>query len=145
VRNLLFAAAIALVFAGVAQPAAAQNATCPGIYRDGACYVGTGESGPAADPYWPTNTETAYTVGPYAYAPGFGPYLRLGGEGGWNPNLGSTYNSYPPGDYYTDYGFPYAAVRIIPSPLVVRTYYGYPYAAYPCCNPTIYPFGPWGR
>ena len=144
-RHTIVAIACALMAAGVARPAAAQNASCPGIYADGACYVAGGDGSPGGDPYWPTNTETAYTYGPYAFAPGYGPYLRLGGEGGWNPNIGSTYNSYPPGDYYSDYGFPYLGVRVAPSPLVVRSYYGFPYAAYPCCPPTVYPFGPFGR
>lgn len=128
-----------LALLAAARPAAAQNATCPGTFVDGACYVPGGGAG-AGDPYWPTNTETAYYYGPYAFAPGFGPYLRVGGEGGWNPNLGSTYNATLPGDYWSDYGFPYLAVRFIPSPLVVRTYWGVPYAVYPCCYPTWVPW-----
>ena len=140
-NRMILGAALALAVAAVAQPAAAQSPGCPGIYRDGACYVVAADSDASATPYWPVNTETAYYYGPYAFAPGYGPYLQLGGEGGWNPNIGSTWNSYPPGDYYTDYGFPYLAVRVAPSPLVVRTYRGYPYAIYPCCYPTVYPFG----
>ena len=140
-RAMILAVGLALALAGTAAPVAAQSLGCPGIYQDGACYVAGGDASAAASPYWPTNTETAYSVGPYAYAPGYGPYLRLGGEGGWNPNIGSTWNSYPPGDYYTDYGFPYLAVATFPSPIVVRTYRGFPYAVYPCCYPTVYPYG----
>ena len=137
-RRGILILALAAALGGTAQTAAAQTASCPGVFAGDACYV-TG-SGDQATPYWPTNSETSYYYGPYAIAPGYGPYLRLGGEGGWNPNLGSTYNSYPPGDYYSDYGFPYLAIAL-PRPLVVRTYYGFPYAAYPCCAPAFYPFG----
>ena len=56
-----------------------------------------------------------------------------------NPNIGTTYNSYPPGDYYSDYGFP-TLVSALPRPLVVRSYYGVPYAAYPCCPPAYVPW-----
>src|SRR5215207_9768554 len=105
-HRLILAAALACGIAAAAQPVAAQDVTCPGVYADGACYVGGG-GGERSDPYWPTNTETAYNYGVYAFAPGYGPYLRLGGESGWNPNIGTTYNSYPGGNYYTDYGLPY--------------------------------------
>ena len=136
-RRLILALALAGGLGLLAQPAAAQTgASCPGVYADGACYVGGIDQ---ATTYWPTNNETAYNYGVYAVAPGFGPYLRLGGEGGWNPNIGSTYNSYPPGDYYTDYGFP-TLVTPLPRPFVVRTYYGVPYAAYPCCPPAFVPW-----
>lgn len=136
-RRLILAVAVACGLGAAARPAAAQTGVaCPGVYTDGACYVSSTDP---ATPYWPTNNETAYNYGVYAVAPGFGPYLRLGGESGWNPNLGTTYNSYPPGDYYTDYGFP-TLVTALPRPLVVRTYYGIPYAAYPCCPPAFVPW-----
>lgn len=70
-----------------------------GYYADGAYYAPGEPPSPV-----PSQDETAYWRGVYAYAPGFGPYLRLGGESGWNPQLGSTYNAYPFGDYYSDYG-----------------------------------------
>jgi hypothetical protein len=124
---VIIALAVTLgVTIGVA-PASAQ-VPAGGYYHDGAYYVPEAGAAPAPTTYWPTNNETAYNYGPYAFAPGYGPYLRLGGEGGWNPNIGSTYNAYPPGDYYTDYGFPYYAVATR-GPFVVRSYYGVPYAA----------------
>src|SRR5579883_3630617 len=112
-RRFILSLAVACGLAALAQPAAAQtDASCPGVFTDGACYVGGTNQ---ATTYWPTNNETAYNYGPYAVAPGFGPYLRLGGESGWDPNIGTTYNSYPPGDYYSDYGLPYIAVpRVLP-------------------------------
>jgi hypothetical protein len=136
-RRLIFALAVVCGLGASTPSVQAQtDATCPGVYADGACYVtGTDQ----ATPYWPTNNETAYNYGVYAVAPGFGPYLRLGGESGWNPNIGTTYNSYPPGDYYSDYGFPTLAAAL-PRPLVVRSYYGVPYAAYPCCPPAFVPW-----
>src|SRR5829696_5451662 len=137
-RRLILAVTLAAAFAAAAHPAAAQTgASCPGVYADGACYVSGNDQ--TATIYWPRNNETAYDYGVYAVAPGFGPYLRLGGESGWNPNIGSTYNSYPPGDYYTDYGFP-TLVTPLPRPFVVRSYYGVPYAAYPCCPPAYVPW-----
>lgn len=94
------AVGVALLFGMVAQTAHAQLPP-GGYYADGAYYA------PAAPgPATPPQDETAYSYGVYAIAPGFGPYLRLGGESGWNPNIGSTYNAYPPGDYYSDYGLP---------------------------------------
>ncbi len=137
-RALGLGAVGVVAMASTGAPAAAQTATCPGAFVDGACYV-SGADVTAPSPYWPINSETSYYYGPYAFAPGYGPYLRLGGEGGWNPNLGSTYNAYPPGDYWSDYGVPSLAIRILPSPLQVRTYRGFPYAAFPCCYPTIVP------
>jgi hypothetical protein len=133
-RPLIFALAVGLLAASGAAPAAAQQQLPPGgYYTDGAYYA------PATTPdtYWPTNNETAYDYGVYAVAPGFGPYLRLGGEGGWNPNIGSTYNSYPPGNYYTDYGFPYIAVPSLP--YISRGYYGWGGANPLVCWPG-YPF-----
>src|SRR3954463_5585356 len=134
-RRFILAAAIACGLTTVALPAAAQSgASCPGVMTAGACYVsGTGQ-GTQSTPYWPTNNETAYDYGVYAFAPGFGPYLRLGGDSGWNPDIGTTYTSYPPGAYSSDYGFP-TLVSALPRPLVVRSYYGMPYAAYPCFPP----------
>ena len=133
-KHIILAVALVWGLGAAASPVAAQGASCPGVLVDGACYV-DGGGGERSDPYWPTNTETAYYYGPYAYAPGYGPYLRLGGESGWNPNIGSTYNSYPPGDYYSDDGFPPRAVGLLPRPLVVRSYYGVPYSVSPCCPP----------
>jgi hypothetical protein len=110
-----------------AAPAAAQTPSS-GYYQDGYYYVPGGYVPDGATPYWPSNNETAYDYGVYAVAPGFGPYLRLGGEGGWNPNLGSTWNSYPPGDYWSDYGLPnpfYASLGYYAVPFWGRAY-GYP-------------------
>ncbi|HLI27602.1 MAG TPA: hypothetical protein VKZ60_11050 [Chloroflexota bacterium] len=91
--------ALGLTLSGV--PRAQAQLPPGGYYADGAYYA------PAeAAPPVPAQEETAYWRGVYAYAPGFGPYLRLGGESGWNPNRGSTYNAYPFGDYATDYGLP---------------------------------------
>ena len=104
-RRAMMALMAALTLSAGASVAAAQVPS-GGYYQDGFYYT----PGTSADTYWPTNNETAYNYGVYAYAPGFGPYLRLGGESGWNPNIGTTYNSYPPGNYYTDYGMPYFAV-----------------------------------
>src|SRR5438045_5510583 len=90
-QKVILAVALACGLGAAAQPAAAQTgASCPGVYQDGACYVSsTGQSSPdQATPYWPTNNETAYNYGVYAVAPGYGPYLRLGGESGWNPKIG---------------------------------------------------------
>jgi hypothetical protein len=138
-RTLIVGVALACGLALGTVPAAAQTtATCQGAYVDGSCYVGSG-GGDSGSTYWPTNNETAYNYGVYAVAPGYGPYLRLGGESGWDPNIGTTYNSYPPGDYYSDYGFP-TLVSPLPRPLVVRTYYGVPYAAYPYCAPAFVPW-----
>jgi len=101
-RRLSLAAAIALAL-GSGVTAAAAQVPDGGYYSGGFYYTPSTSS----DPYWPTNRETAYDYGVYAVAPGYGPYLRLGGESGWNPNIGTTYNSYPGGNYYTDYGLPY--------------------------------------
>src|SRR6476661_4061788 len=133
-RRMILALALALLASSSASLASAQ-APSGGYYADGYYYPPSGTT----DPYWPTNNETAYQYGPYAVAPGFGPYLRLGGDSGWDPNIGTTYNSYPPGDYYSDYGFP-TLVSALPRPLVVRSYYGMPYAAYPCCPPAYVPW-----
>jgi hypothetical protein len=122
-RKLLTAVALVVVLSASYGVAAAQTLPPGGYYADGAYYTDV-----APTTYWPTNNETAYYYGPYAVAPGYGPYLRLGGEGGWNPQIGSTYNAYPPGNYYTDYGFPYYAAAF-PGPFVVRSYRGFPYAA----------------
>jgi hypothetical protein len=101
-RSVFLAAAMALALGGGATTAAAQVPS-GGYYSGGIYYAPSAPN----DPYWPSNNETAYDYGVYAVAPGYGPYLRLGGESGWNPNIGSTYNSYPGGNYYTDYGLPY--------------------------------------
>jgi hypothetical protein len=99
-------------------PARAAAQLPPGGYYAGGAYYAPAE--PAAPV--PSQDETAYWRGVYAYAPGFGPYLRLGGESGWNPLLGSTYNAYPFGDYYSDYGLlPPARYYVVPvGVLVVR-------------------------
>ena len=125
-RRILAAALTALGLVAAASPVAAQTPGPTGYYADGAYYV---FDEPTV--YWPQNNETAYYRGPYAYAPGFGPYLQLGGEGGWNPYIGSTYNSYPPGDYWSDYAFPYYRVSYYTPPLVRRTYFGLPFGELP--------------
>ncbi len=134
-RRALVIAGIALAWLAWAQPAAAQAPAAGGYYSGGYYYVPDGQ----ATTYWPTNNETAYYYGPYAVAPGFGPYLHLGGESGWNPNIGTTYNSYPPGNYYTDYGLPYIAVpRGVPYawPVYGVSPYGVSvcWPAYPFCR-----------
>jgi hypothetical protein len=129
-QRVLVALAIALTLGGWASGTAAQVPS-GGYYSGGAYYA------PSADPYWPTNNETAYDYGVYAYAPGFGPYLRLGGESGWNPNIGTTYNSYPPGNYYTDYGLPYIGVPS--NPFLARYYRAWPGPTTAYCWPA-YPF-----
>ncbi len=142
--RLIVAAAVATALGALAQPAAAQTATCMGVYQNGACYV-AGGNGDQNGPYWPTNNETAYYYGPYAVAPGYGPYLQLGGDSGWNPNIGTTYNGLPPADFYGSNAFPYLAVSPFPPPVVVQSYYGIPYnayPAYPCCWPAFTYFGP---
>src|SRR5205814_553919 len=101
-QRILLATVMGLALGGGVSTAAAQVPN--GGYYSGGFYYTPGTSG---DPYWPTNSETAYDYGVYAVAPGYGPYLRLGGESGWNPNIGTTYNSYPGGSYYADYGLPY--------------------------------------
>jgi hypothetical protein len=84
-RRVSLATAIALAL-GSGVTAVAAQVPSGGYYSGGFYYApSTG-----TDPYWPTNNETAYDYGVYAVAPGFGPYLRLGG-----------------GNYYTDYGLPY--------------------------------------
>jgi hypothetical protein len=138
-RRVLAAALMAIALCGGASTAGAQAPASGGYYSGGAYYVPDRPPTGGADPYWPTNNETAYYYGPYAVAPGFGPYLRLGGESGWNPNIGTTYNSYPPGDYYTDYGFPYLRVSYHDGPYVVRGYRGAPYPAVPYYGP-VYPY-----
>lgn len=144
-RRLVLIALLGMLLCAAAPSVAAQSTG--GYYADG-YYYNTGSSvPPQSSPYWPTNTETAYDAGVYAYAPGFGPYLRLGGEGGWNPNLGSTFNAYPPGNYYTDYGAPYLAVPAAPYglPYGLRTYRGYPVSFGPAWAPAYgYPYGPFG-
>ena len=84
-RRVLLAAGIALAL-GSGVTAAAAQVPNGGYYSGGVYYAPS----TASDPYWPTNSETAYDYGVYAVAPGFGPYLRLGGESGWNPNIGTT-------------------------------------------------------
>jgi hypothetical protein len=119
-----------LLSLGLMFPAVSAAAQAPsgGYYSGGYYYVPDSQ----ATPYWPTNNETAYYYGPYAVAPGYGPYLQLGGESGWNPNIGTTYNSYPPGDYYTDYGLPYLAIARYPWPVVVvRVYPVWPLYPWP--------------
>jgi len=138
-----FIAALAFLALGVAAPGAwAQEG---GYYSDGAYYVpGASARDPQSSTYWPTNNETAYYYGPYAFAPGYGPYLRVGGDSSWNPNIGTTHNAMPPGDYYTDYGFPYLAVPAAPLPFVLRTYRGLPYGFGPAYIPAYgYPYGPY--
>jgi hypothetical protein len=124
-QRVLLAAVMALALGGGVSTAAAQVPN--GGYYSGGFYYAPGTSG---DSYWPTNSETAYDYGVYAVAPGFGPYLRLGGESGWNPNIGTTYNSYPGGNYYTDYGLPYIRV-------------GYPFG-YPLSGYRTWPAGSLG-
>ena len=99
-RGLVAAGVLGAVLAFASAPAHAQLPE-GGYFANGAYYA----PGPAPTPA-SSQDETAYARGVYAYAPGFGPYLRLGGESGWNPSLGSTYNAYPFGDYYSDYGLP---------------------------------------
>jgi hypothetical protein len=108
-QRVLLAAALAVALGGAGGAAEAQ--VPGGGYYSGGFYYAPDTSG---GPYWPTNNETAYDYGVYAVAPGYGPYLRLGGDSGWNPNIGTTYNSYPPGNYYTDYGLPYYAFPSFP-------------------------------
>ena len=133
-RRAIVALAIVCLSSGWAAGAAAQVPS-GGYFSGGAYYV----PDPAASPYWPTNNETAYYYGPYAVAPGYGPYLRLGGESGWNPNIGTTYNAYPPGDYYTDYAPGYVRVAAYPPLFVAPVYRGWPVSAVPFCWPG-YPF-----
>jgi hypothetical protein len=133
-RLAIVTLAAALALAAGVSPAAAQVPSA-GYYQDGFYYA----PGATPDTYWPSNNETAYDYGVYAYAPGYGPYLRLGGESGWNPNIGTTYNSYPPGNYYTDYGMPYLAVpRVWPyaAPTYGVSRYGpvFCWPAYPFCR-----------
>ena len=129
-KVMLIAAAVGLASLAGATGTAAQTPTAGGYYSGGAYYVPDG-----ATTYWPRNNETAYYYGPYAYAPGYGPYLQLGGESGWDPNIGSTYNSYPPGNYYTDYGLPSFGAGYYAVPQVVRVYRGWPAFGVPAFIP----------
>src|SRR5579884_2160834 len=125
-RRAIMALAAALTLSAGASVAAAQVPS-GGYYQDG-YYYAPGSS----DTYYPSNNETAYDYGAYAFAPGYGPYLRLGGESGWDPNIGTTYNSYPPGNYYTDYGLPYLAIARYPWPVaVIRVYPVWPLYPWP--------------
>ena len=113
-RRLLLSVLLAGASALLAAEAHAQLPP-GGYYADGAYYAPAEPATPV-----PSQDETAYWRGVYAYAPGFGPYLRLGGESSWNPGIGSTYNAYPAGDYFTDYGLPpLPPYYVLPAGLVV--------------------------
>ena len=134
-RHLFAASVVLSCLLALASPASAQLPPGGTFGPDGNYYVPGGVAAPIN-----TQDETAYYRGVYAVAPGFGPYLRLGGESGWNPNIGSTYNAYPAGDYYTDYGLlsPFSGYDGLTPGGVVSIRYGlygavpyrYPYPGY---------------